>query len=64
MNPQVLQDVHDQAMKAYRRRRGTAPLILNLGNRCRRVASFTPGERTLVPSEQVGRLGRTKISFS
>jgi hypothetical protein len=32
--------VHDT--KAYRWNRGTAPLILNLGSKCRRVVSFTP----------------------
>jgi hypothetical protein len=42
------------AMKAYRGKRGIAPIIIHLGTLCRRVVNFTPwslhvGEGTPVP---------------
>jgi len=45
----------DHNMNAYRGRRGTYALILNLSNRCRRVVNFLPQpfypcKRTLVPT--------------
>jgi len=41
-----------QAIKAYMRRRGTAPLIFNLGTRWRWAVNFASWPCTLVPIEK------------
>jgi len=57
---------HVRVMKAYKWNRGTDPLILNFGTRCRWVVNISPGRSTPGkghPYPLNGRLGGSIWTF-